>query len=204
MDDAWRALAHGTRRDILRLVRERERTAGEIAGAFDITRPAVSQHLTYLKSAGLLEERREGTKRLYRLKSAGLSSLREYLLGLSPLADGAGRPPPPAVTRRELWLESRPDVAFRLFSDPAQLARWKGPLHGSFLLLEAPLKLQMAFGWRADSAGSAKAELRFAPDGTGTRLTLAHEGPGAAGWEHYLPRLESVARGWDPGDDDGI
>lgn len=84
MDDAWRALAHPIRRDILRLARERERSAGEIAAAFALTRPAVSQHLTVLKQAGLLTERREGTKRLYRVRPAGLRRMREYLESLAP------------------------------------------------------------------------------------------------------------------------
>src|SRR5690606_2311312 len=88
MDEAWRALAHATRRDILRLVRDRERTAGDIAAAFAMTRPAVSQHLTLLKDAGLLAERREGTKRLYRLRPAGLRRLREDLRARAPGSDG--------------------------------------------------------------------------------------------------------------------
>lgn len=87
MDEAWRALAHATRRDILRLVRERERTAGDIAAAFTLSRPAVSQHLSILKEAGLLAERREGTKRLYRLRPAALRRLGAYLHSLAPSAD---------------------------------------------------------------------------------------------------------------------
>lgn len=88
MDEAWRALAHATRRDILRLVKDGERTAGDIAAAFAMTRPAVSQHLTLLKDAGLLAERRQGTKRLYRLRPAGLRRLREYLASLSRAQEG--------------------------------------------------------------------------------------------------------------------
>ena len=53
--------------------------AGEIAAAFDITRTAVSQHLTVLKQAGLLSERRDGTRRLYRARPQGLAGLREFL-----------------------------------------------------------------------------------------------------------------------------
>lgn len=98
MDEAWRALAHATRRDILRLVRERERSAGDIASAFAMTRPAVSQHLTILKEAGLLAERRDGTKRLYRVRPAGLRRLREYLdslaSGKEPAVEGWQRAEP--------------------------------------------------------------------------------------------------------------
>ena len=73
------ALAEPRRREILDLVRERELAAGEIAANFDITRPAISQHLGVLKQAGLLHERREGTKRLYRARPEGLAGLRDFL-----------------------------------------------------------------------------------------------------------------------------
>ena len=78
-DVALRALAEPRRRAILRLVASHELAAGEIAAAFDITRTAVSQHLTVLKGAGLLSERRDGTKRLYRARAEGLAGLREFL-----------------------------------------------------------------------------------------------------------------------------
>jgi DNA-binding transcriptional ArsR family regulator len=74
-----RAIAEPRRRAILRLVARDELAAGEIAAAFDITRTAVSQHLTVLKNAGLLSERRDGTRRLYRARAEGLAGLREFL-----------------------------------------------------------------------------------------------------------------------------
>ena len=79
MESAIQALAEPRRRRILELVRDGELTAGEIASAFEVTRPAVSQHLTVLKHAGLLEERREGTKRLYRARAEGLAGVREFI-----------------------------------------------------------------------------------------------------------------------------
>ena len=79
MEAAIRALAEPRRRKILELVRDGELTAGEIASAFDVTRPAVSQHLTVLKHAGLLAERREGTRRLYRARAEGLEDVREFI-----------------------------------------------------------------------------------------------------------------------------
>ena len=78
-DETLRALAEPRRRAILRLVARDELAAGEIAAAFDVTRTAVSQHLTVLKSAGLLAERRDGTRRLYRARPEGLAGLREFL-----------------------------------------------------------------------------------------------------------------------------
>jgi DNA-binding transcriptional ArsR family regulator len=78
-DEVLRALAEPRRRAILRLVGSDELAAGQIAAAFDVSRTAISQHLTVLKSAGLVAERREGTKRLYRARPEGLTAVRELL-----------------------------------------------------------------------------------------------------------------------------
>jgi DNA-binding transcriptional ArsR family regulator len=78
-DDALRAIAEPRRLAILDLVSHDELAAGEIAAAFDVTRTAVSQHLTVLKNVGLLTERRDGTKRLYRARPEGLNGLRKFL-----------------------------------------------------------------------------------------------------------------------------
>jgi DNA-binding transcriptional ArsR family regulator len=82
MDDALRAIAEPTRRRILLLVLERELAAGEIASRFNVTRPAISQHLRVLKDAGLISERREGTFRYYRTRPEGISELRTALAWL--------------------------------------------------------------------------------------------------------------------------
>ena len=79
MDVALKAIAEPRRRRILTLVRAEELSAGEIAAHFDVTRPAVSQHLTVLKEAGLVSERRNGTRRLYRARPEGLTELRAFL-----------------------------------------------------------------------------------------------------------------------------
>jgi DNA-binding transcriptional ArsR family regulator len=79
IDHAWKALAEPRRRDILQLVAHDELAAGEIAAVFEVSRTAVSQHLTVLKGAGLLAERRDGTRRLYRARPDGLDALRRYL-----------------------------------------------------------------------------------------------------------------------------
>jgi DNA-binding transcriptional ArsR family regulator len=81
-DEVLRAIAEPRRREILRLVAHDEMAAGEIAAAFDVTRTAVSQHLTVLRNAGLITERREGTRRLYRARPEGLAGLREFLDGM--------------------------------------------------------------------------------------------------------------------------
>ncbi len=81
MESVARALAESRRREILTLVRDEERAAGEIASHFDVSRPAISQHLAVLRDAGLVTERREGARRLYRARPEGLAELREYLEG---------------------------------------------------------------------------------------------------------------------------
>lgn len=82
IDSAIRAIAEPRRRDILRLVRDQELAAGAIASHFDVTRPAVSQHLRVLKDAGLISERRAGTRRLYRARPESLADLRRFLESL--------------------------------------------------------------------------------------------------------------------------
>jgi DNA-binding transcriptional ArsR family regulator len=79
VDLVARAIAEPRRRQILTLVREGEMSAGEIASQFDVSRPAISQHLTVLREAGLLSERRQGTSRLYRARPEGLAGLRDFM-----------------------------------------------------------------------------------------------------------------------------
>lgn len=79
MESALKAIAAPHRRQILTLVRDGELSAGEIAAHFDVTRPAVSQHLNVLKEAGLVSERRNGTRRLYRARPEGLVPLKQFL-----------------------------------------------------------------------------------------------------------------------------
>lgn len=79
MEAAIRAIAEPRRREILRLVWTSELAAGEIARHFDVTRPAISQHLRVLKEAGLVSERRRGTRRLYRARPESIAELRTYL-----------------------------------------------------------------------------------------------------------------------------
>ena len=79
MEAELRAIAAPQRRQILRLVWNQELPAGEIASHFAVTRPAISQHLTVLKEARLVQERRDGTKRLYRADPEQLAALKAFL-----------------------------------------------------------------------------------------------------------------------------
>src|SRR5262245_21653988 len=73
------AIAEPCRREILRLVWSSERTAGDVAAHFDLSRPNISKHLRILREAGLISERREGTRRLYRARPDRLAEVRRLL-----------------------------------------------------------------------------------------------------------------------------
>ena len=77
--DAIEALADPTRRRIVELLAERERTAGEIASQFSISRPAISRHLRVLREHGLVHAREDGQRRVYTLEPAPLAELDAWL-----------------------------------------------------------------------------------------------------------------------------
>jgi len=79
METIFQVLAEPRRVDILRLIREDELAASEIARHFEVTRPAISQHLRILMNAGLVAQRREGTRRLYKLRPEGLRELQQFM-----------------------------------------------------------------------------------------------------------------------------
>ena len=79
LDTAMRAIAEPRRRAILNLINTVELPAGEIASHFDVTRPAISQHLRVLLDAELVTVRKEATRLLYRTRPEGLAELRDYL-----------------------------------------------------------------------------------------------------------------------------
>ena len=77
--DPFDALGDANRRAIVELLRAGDRSVRELADALPISRPAVSRHLRLLKEAGLVSDRAEGTRRLYRLHDEGIAAVREYL-----------------------------------------------------------------------------------------------------------------------------
>src|ERR1700746_2542504 len=78
-DAAFNALADPTRRAVLDLLRAGTRPAGEIARAFTVSRPAISKHLSILRRAHLVEERREGRHRIYQINPEPLKSVDSWL-----------------------------------------------------------------------------------------------------------------------------
>src|SRR5689334_2411475 len=79
IDIVLQAIAEPRRREILALIQGRELTSGEISAHFDVTRPAISQHLKVLTDAGLLTVRKHGTQRLYQVRPEGLTELKQFL-----------------------------------------------------------------------------------------------------------------------------
>jgi DNA-binding transcriptional ArsR family regulator len=78
-DAAWSTLADRSRRAIVMELVSGERTVTELTDALPISQPAVSQHLKVLRQVGLVSDRAEGTKRIYRLNEAGLAALHDQL-----------------------------------------------------------------------------------------------------------------------------
>ncbi len=129
--DVFEALADTTRRRILELLRGRELAAGEIAGQFALQRPGISKHLTMLKGAGLLEERRDRQRRIYRLRQEALDGAVEWLSGLRPPGGEAPRAESPDVVavgpEVPAILETRraPAVAIEATSPARQMPRFE-------------------------------------------------------------------------------
>ena len=81
IDLVLQAIAEPRRREIMLLVQDKELSSGEIAAHFDVTRPAISQHLRVLATAGLVIVRKRGTQRLYRARPEGFEELRSFIGG---------------------------------------------------------------------------------------------------------------------------
>ncbi|GAA4455469.1 ArsR/SmtB family transcription factor [Phytohabitans houttuyneae] len=79
LDQLFAALANPTRRDILDALRAGDRSAGDLARLFEMSRPSVSEHLRALREAGLVEERAVGRQRIYRVTAAPLADLAGWL-----------------------------------------------------------------------------------------------------------------------------
>ena len=140
IDSTLRAIAEPRRREILRLVQGRERSSGEIAAHFDVTRPAISQHLAVLAAAGLVSVRRQGTRRLYRARRDRLAELRKFLdefwdERLQALAQAAeteerrsphGRARSDDSVEREVRISARPETVFPFFTEAQKMERWMG------------------------------------------------------------------------------
>src|SRR5947209_15367501 len=126
-----RALGSRTRREILRLIWDRELAAGEIARAFSLAGATISEHLAVLRAAGLVEMTRAGTSRRYRARPAALAGLHGALEGGTKwlaaddiperrLAATATRP----LVVAAVEVPTAPEATFAAFTDPELYSRW--------------------------------------------------------------------------------
>jgi DNA-binding transcriptional ArsR family regulator len=127
------ALASPTRREILALIWERELPASEIAAAFDVTKPTISQHLSVLRAAGLVKMTPSGTSRRYRARKSALAGLHGALEGSTkwtPVVDGADdrveRTATHLVVIANVEVETDQATTFSAFTDARVYSRWLG------------------------------------------------------------------------------
>lgn len=81
-NDTFKALADPNRREIIRFLKEKSMTAGEIADKFNISKPSISHHLNILKQAGLVDDERKGQNIVYSLNTSVFEEMMRMLLGL--------------------------------------------------------------------------------------------------------------------------
>ena len=79
MGSAWKAVADDSRRQVLMILKDGEKTPSEMSAHFNFTLPALSTHLRVLRDAGLVRERREGQRRFYSVNKDGMSEMVEFL-----------------------------------------------------------------------------------------------------------------------------
>lgn len=120
MNEAASALSDPTRRDILRLLRDAPRSAGVIAAAFSVSRPAVSRHLRVLREAGLVVDRAQGRERVYRLELGPLAAVEAFIAELR-------RDPQSVWERRLMALETEVHRVKRASRKRAAGAADRGP-----------------------------------------------------------------------------
>lgn len=87
MGDVWKALADPTRRKILELLKKREMNAGEIAAEFNMTKPSISNHLSILKQADLVDAEKNGQNIVYSLKTSVLEDMLSLISNLTNRED---------------------------------------------------------------------------------------------------------------------
>jgi DNA-binding transcriptional ArsR family regulator/uncharacterized protein YndB with AHSA1/START domain len=195
------ALSSPVRRDIVALVWDRARPAGEIAAAFDLTKPTISQHLAVLRQAGLVTVTAAGTSRLYRARAEALAGLRAALSGSDKWVnadDAAERALADAYTGP--IVVAAVDVAtdqattFRAFTDPAVYSRWLGvpvsivdgafactmewgtQVRGRYEIVSPPDLIALRWDFEDDIVPVPGSErtgyLRFSPVETGTHVEV--------------------------------
>jgi len=195
------ALASPVRREILGLIWDRELSAGEIAAAFPVTKPTISQHLAVLREAGLAERTAVGTSRRYRARRDALHGLRAALgsAGWRTNADDAperaassARTTPAVVASTDV--DTGQAVTFAAWTDPAVYSRWLGVpvtiedgrfactmewgthVRGRYELVCPPELIVMRWDFEDDNipvpGGEMTGYLRIQPNGRGSHVEV--------------------------------
>ena len=175
--DLLAVLAEPNRRRLLELLREGERTVTELAAQFPVTRPAISQHLGVLAAAGLVEVRRDGRFRRYRLDPAGMAAVRrtprrlldQRARGARPY-DRSGPRPARAIDRtirdsdhprrtpmtieKSILVPLGADETFALLTEPERLRRWMA------VAARVDLRAGGGYRWTAVPGANAGGHLR--------------------------------------------
>ena len=195
------ALTSPVRREILALIWDRELPAGEIAAAFSLTKPTISQHLSVLGQAGLVTKRVAGTSRRYRARRHVLSGLHAALgdstkwvnaddVPERALADATTRPA--VVASVDVPVDQA--TAFAAFYDPETYSRWLGVpvtiedgrfactmewgthIRGRYELVHPPELIVMRWDFEDDNVpvpgGETVAYLRIEPTGSGAHVEV--------------------------------
>jgi DNA-binding transcriptional ArsR family regulator/uncharacterized protein YndB with AHSA1/START domain len=196
------ALTSPVRREILGLIWDRELSAGEIAAAFPVTKPTISQHLAVLREAGLAESTAVGTSRRYRARQDALRGLRAALDGsagrwtnaddVPERASSAVRTAPVVIASTDV--DTSQEVTFAAFTDPVVFSRWLGVpvtlqdgrfactmewgtnVRGRYELVCPPELIVMRWDFEDDNVpvpgGEMTAYLRITPDGRGSHVEV--------------------------------
>ncbi|WP_104180684.1 helix-turn-helix transcriptional regulator [Arthrobacter sp. B0490] len=164
IDDVFAVIAEGTRRQILRHLRDGDKAVGELVIELQVSQPTVSKHLKVLREAGLVTMRAQGQKRYYSLDTAPLGHVREWLAGFE--AAGAQAP---ASTDPGAALQGRPDPAPETVSDAIAAAEpaEAGVLAAAVLAGPAPAEVDIprpqigrTMGRAAERAADLLSQLR--------------------------------------------
>lgn len=154
MDAVLRALADPTRRCILDLIASSEMAAGELARHFDVSHPAVSQHLAVLREAGLVEVRKDGTSRFYRARPAAMTPAKLFMEAfwderLRQLAAATGEPPliPEQITiEKEVLLAAPISDVWKLLTAPDMTNKWIGVSASIHAVVGGPFRVEIVPG----------------------------------------------------------
>ena len=201
LDVTMRALGSRTRREILALVWDRDLAAGEIAAAFSLTAATISEHLSVLRTAGLVEMTRLGTSRRYRARPDALAGLHGALEGAAKWQPADDLPERALTTTSThplvvaaVDLPTPPETTFVALTDPAVYSRWLQvpvsidgdrfaatlewgtEVRGRYELVVPPQLIVMSWDFEDDNVPvpgrPLTGYLRVYPDGEGSRVEV--------------------------------